>query len=285
MRAWLLGGAMVAALVMACTARNVDADFVDGDRANENGGDDTAPGTGSSMAMCTIDDTVDAGLAPIGPDGCAVGSVIVYRKTLSSGSGGSAVASAGEAASADDAGDGGLAPMTPACAAISCGPGQVGVVTFASAPGSPPGPPVTDDASAAGDDGGDASDDGGTSEAGSTDSDASVPIPACPGFVIKCIDAPPTCPAGQSPSYAPSGKWHCMPLCDPNNPNMVVISYGGQFGATRICAPAPPQQACGNPGDVWTWDFNDEVWVCRSKCDNGMYDQHQWNGQTVCVPC
>ncbi len=277
---------IVGALVAACSAASRDVDEAPYGHDGISEGDRGGPGTGASM--CTIDDTTDAGLAPIGPNGCAVGTVIVYRKTLQPGAGGSAVGSAGEATAASDAGDGGaLPPMTPACAAISCGPGQVGVVTFSSAPGSPPGPPAPIAADASTTD--DAASDGGASDdaAAPADADAAatMPLPACPGFVIKCIDAPPTCPDGQAPSFAPSGKWHCMPLCDPNDPNMVVISYGGQFGATRICAGAPPKQACPNAQDVWTWDFNDEEWVCRTKCDNGMYDQHDYGGQTVCVPC
>jgi len=319
MKSWTIGGVIVGAMVAAltaCTGVTANKDDTDG-FPDDRVGDSTGIGTGPSM--CTIDDTADAGLAPIGPNGCAVGTVIVYRKTLSPGAGGSAVGSAGEASAtmdSADASDGGagFAPMTPACAPLSCKPGQVGVVTWASAPGSPPGPPSSADAAAdpsttgdgdASASGGDAApsgdggapDDGGTAvladggaSGGDGDADvdgasASVPLPQCLGFVIKCIDAPPSCPSGQAPSFAPSGKWHCMPLCNPSDPSMVVISYGGQFGSTRVCAGAPPKDACAAAGDVWTWDYTNEEWVCRPKCDNGMYDQHEWNGQTVCVPC
>lgn len=325
MKASTLGGVVVGAMVAAltaCTGIGAIADHTDG-FPDRGAGDSTGIGAAS---MCTIDDTAASGLAPIGPNGCAVGTVIVYRKTLSAGSGGSAVGSAGEASASSSsssattdgaaASDGGaFAPMTPACAPLSCKPGQVGVVTWSSAPGSPPGPPLLADAAAdssASDDGdasasgGDAATDGGTSDdggiamladGGASGGDASggdgdagavsapVPLPQCLGFVIKCIDAPPSCPSGQAPSFAPSGKWHCMPLCNPNDPGMVVISYGGQFGSTRVCAGAPPQDKCADPGAVWTWDYTDEEWVCRTKCDNGMYDQHEWGGQTVCVPC
>jgi hypothetical protein len=319
MKAWTLGGvivgAMMAALTVACTDGKGTDTHTDGFPDERGIGDQTA--VGSSASMCTIDDTADAGLAPIGPNGCAVGTVIVYRNALSAGGGGSAVGSAAEASSSSsssattdgaDASDGGVgfAPMIPACAPLSCKPGQVGVVTWGSAPGSSPGPPTLADAavdsSATGDgdasaSGGDAAADGGTSDDGGTATLAdgggaggdaatvTVPLPQCLGFVIKCIDAPPSCPSGKAPSFAPSGKWHCVPLCNPNDPDMVVISYGGQFGSTRVCAGAPPKDACADPGAVWTWDYTDEEWVCRPKCDNGMYDQHQWGGQTVCVPC
>ena len=316
MKAWTLGGVMAGAMVAAltaCTGVGASEDHTDGFSDERGPGDSTGIGAAS---MCTIDDSADSGLAPIGPNGCAVGTVIVYRKTLSAGSGGSAVGSAGEASASTsvtmdgaDGNDGGaFAPMTPACAPLSCKPGQVGVVTWSSAPGSPPGPPALADAAAdstaSGDgdasaSGGDAATDGGTSDDGGTavladggasggDGDAAspvVPLPQCLGFVIKCIDAPPSCPSGQAPSFAPSGKWHCMPRCNPNDPNMVVISYGGQFGSTRVCAGAPPKDQCADPAAVWTWDYADEEWVCRPKCDNGMYDQHEWGGQTVCVPC
>jgi hypothetical protein len=109
-------------------------------------------------------------------------------------------------------------------------------------------------------------------------------IDAGPGDVI-CTSPPPECPAGQAPSYAPAGYWHCMPLCDANDPNLVVISYGGIYGNGGICAGPPPQQACSTTGQVWTWNYLNEDWECAPECDNGQYDQHTFGNQTVCVPC
>ena len=126
----------------------------------------------------------------------------------------------------------------------------------------------------------DASSDASASAAG----DAGVIGIPC-GAVVTCIDSPPACPAGQSPSYTPSGKWHCMPLCDPNDSNTVVITYGSTYGNTSTCAHAPPTTACPTPGQVWTWDYANEAWVCAPECNNGQYDQHVYGGQTVCVPC
>jgi hypothetical protein len=70
------------------------------------------------------------------------------------------------------------------------------------------------------------------------------------GAVVTCVDSPPTCPEGQSPSYAPSGNWHCMPMCDPNNSDTVVITYGATYGNVTICAGAPPKEACPTHGQV-----------------------------------
>ena len=125
----------------------------------------------------------------------------------------------------------------------------------------------------------DASDDATASAAG----DAGVIGIPC-GAVVTCINAPPTCPVGQSPSYAPSGRWHCMPVCDPSNGNVVVINYGASYGNVSICAGAPPATGCAQ-GQVWTWDYQNEEWACEPECNNGQYDQHDYNGQTVCVPC
>jgi hypothetical protein len=205
--------------------------------------------------------------------------------------------------------------MATACAPATCAAGQVGVLTWSAAPdsaGPAPGPSADagsgiadaadasklDDGGATTADGGAAATDGGAlpgdgggslaADATASANDAATsatPLPRCPGFEIKCIDPPPSCAGGQSPSYAPAGKWHCVASCDPNDPNMVIISYGGQYGAEQVCTSGPPKTPCADPAQVWTWDYQDESWVCRNKCDNGQYDRHDWNGQTVCVPC
>jgi len=267
--------------------------------------------------------TEDAGvLTPIGPQGCGANQTVAYRRPLA-GSGASAITSASGTAnsaqpamvtactntkcapgqvavvtyqasapsaplSTDGGGSGdaamafgeGAAPVVDGGAALV--PDGAGSVADAGAvPTAEGAAPLPDgeapDASALAT--GDASDDA-TGSAG----DAGVIGIPC-GAVVTCITPPPTCPEGQSPSYTPSGKWHCMPDCDPNNGNTVLITYGATYGNTSICAPAPPTTACSTQGQVWTWDYQNEAWVCAAECDNGQYDQHAYGGQTVCVPC
>lgn len=264
------------------------------------------PATGFSGSTCTDDAGV---LTPIGPQGCGANQTVVYRKPLS-GSGASAITSAAGTAKTPQP------AMVTACTDTKCAPGQVAVVTYqASAPSDPlstdgggsgdgatavgeaAAPVVDGDAALAPDGAGSVADGGAVPTSGDAaplpdgeapdasavaTSDAGVIGIPC-GAVVTCIDMPPTCPAGQSPSYTPSGKWHCMPDCDPNT--SVVITYGSAYGNTTICAPAPPTTACPTPGQVWTWDYANEAWVCAPECNNGQYDQHDYGGQTVCVPC
>jgi hypothetical protein len=301
MKRLILGCATFSALV-ACSAMNSMTDGID-----------LAEGNGAAgQVACRVEDLLDAGvITPAGPSGCGAGSMLVYERALSSGGGGSGIAAASSAADAGavtaaasftaDAGDGFLGAMATACAPVTCAAGQVGVLTWSQAPTSPTSTAASTAPTSTPDDSGatstsdaassDASallSDAGSSNAGdaaAASSDASTPLPLCPGYVITCIDAPPTCPSGQTPSYAPSGHWHCMPTCNPNDPSMVVISYGSEFGAQRVCTSGPPSTPCSDASQVWTWDYQDETWVCRDKCDNGTYDQHDWAGQTVCIPC
>jgi hypothetical protein len=255
---------------------------------------------GFAGAACTEDAGV---LTPIGPDGCGASQTVVYRKPLVSSSGGSAITSG------SGAGTSTLPAMVTACADTTCGPGQVAVVTYKASPGDPLVPdgggsvdaaPAIGDGTAPAEDGGDAGPPDGA--ASLSDGDASPPLPtsasdgaagsddggviAIPcNMVVTCVDTPPTCPDGQSPSYAPSGKWHCMPNCDPKSSDTVIITYGATYGNTSICAGAPPTEACPTHGQVWTWDYEKEEWVCAPECDNGQYDQHVYKGQTICVPC
>ena len=232
---------------------------------------------------------------------------MVYRKPLA-GSGASAITSAAGTASAAQP------AMVTACTDMKCAPGQVAVVTYqasgSSAPLSTDGGGSDDAATAFGDGAAPVADgdaalapDGADSVARRRSAgrlgrataepraarrrsagDAGVIGIPC-GAVVTCIDSPPACPAGQSPSYTPSGKWHCMPHCDANDSNTVLITYGSTYGNTSTCAPAPPTTACSTPGQVWTWDYANEAWVCAPECNNGQYDQHVYDGQTVCVPC
>ena len=300
---WLVfAGATIVGLV-ACSAMD---DASGGFASNEG----FAPGVGGG-ALCTQDAGV---LTPIGPHGCGPNLTVVYQKPLA-GSGASAITSSAGTGNAPQP------AMLTACTSTKCAPGQVAVVTYQAIPPSDPvstdeagsddaattsgdgAAPVADDDAALTADGaasvtdsggapatGDAAPmpDGGAPDASggptAIASDAGVVGIPC-GAVVTCVDSPPTCPQGQSPSYTPSGNWHCMPLCDPSNSNAVVITYGSTYGNTSTCAPPPPTNACPTSGQVWTWDYANEDWVCAPECDNGQYDQHTYGGQTVCVPC
>jgi hypothetical protein len=252
-----------------------------------------------ATSMCTEDAGV---LTPIGPQGCGPSETVVYRSALA-GTYVSSIASAAGAANTPQA------SMVAACTSMKCAPGQVAVVTyiptasndpFPDASGSDGAAPASGDAAApvvvdAGPglapDGvapdasaiatADASDDGAAT---ASSEDAGVLEIPC-GAVVTCIVPPPTCPGGQSPSFAPNGQWHCLPLCDPNSSDSVVITYGATYGNTSICAGAPPTTACSTQGDVWTWDYYTEEWVCAPECNGGQFDPHVYGGQTVCVPC
>jgi hypothetical protein len=295
-----LGKAIFAGAVIlgpaACTAVSFSSDGV-GDLAFF--GDASTSG---APFLCTEDAGV---LTPIGPQGCRSNETVVYRKQT--GVGASAIGNATNTTTTPQP------AMVAACTQTKCAPGQVAVVTYQAAPSDPVSTDaggsdgavtvVALDAGSIADSGvalapDDAASDGGAmtpslsdAEAADASDDATasaadagvIGIPC--GAVVTCVDSPPTCPNGQSPSYAPNGKWHCLPLCDPSNPNTVVITYGGTYGNTSICAGAPPTMACPTQGQVWTWDFAVEEWVCAAECNNGQYDQHTYGGQTVCVPC
>ncbi len=283
-----------------------------------------APGVGGGAegALCTQDAGV---LTPIGPQGCAANQTVVYRKppagsgvsaissspsTSSSpqpamvtactstkcGPGQVAVvtyqaSASSDPLSADDGGSDdaatstadGAAPVMAGDAALGAdGAGSDPDGGAASASGDaavvPPPDGGAPDASAP------ATADASSGTATATAGDAGVIGIPC-GAVVTCVDSPPACPQGQSPSYTPSGRWHCMPLCDTNSSNVVVITYGSTYGNTSTCAPTPPANACPTSGQVWTWDYANEEWVCAPECNNGQYDQHTYGGQTVCVPC
>ena len=169
-----------------------------------------------------------------------------------------------------------FASTTTSCVPSVCPAGQVAVPTLVPESTSSGGtgvasPPI------------DVVDAGGTTP---TPPPPASPPPATPtpGAVV-CTAPPPPCATGEAPSYAPAGFWHCMPLCDPKNADLVVISYGGIYGNGGVCASPPPATACPVAGQVWTWNFMVEAWSCEAECDNGQYDQHTFAGQVVCVPC
>jgi hypothetical protein len=292
----VFAGATILGL-LACSSSNGEGagEFMTGSATGFAGG-----------SMCTEDAGV---LTPIGPQGCGANQTVVYRKPLA-GSGASAISgAAGSAATAQPA-------MVTACTNTKCAPGQVAVVTYQASASSDPlaDSGGSDDAATTFGDGAAQVADGGAEGGAIPTSGDAAPLPdgeapdasavvtadasggatatagdagvigiPC-GAVVRCIDTPPTCPEGQSPSYTPSGKWHCMPDCDPNDSNTVLITYGSTYGNTSTCAPAPPTTACPT-GQVWTWDYANEAWVCAPECNNGQYDRHVYNGQTVCVPC
>jgi len=294
----VFAGATILGLLACSSASNSGQMF--GPGVYEEGAD-AATGAGSSGGFGGQVCTEDAGvLTPIGPQGCGANQTVVYRKPPA-GSGASSITSAAGTSSAAQP------AMVTACTDMKCAPGQVAVVTYQASGSSSSlstdgggsdgaATPVGEGAAPVGD--GDAAlePDGeepdasavatadASSGATAIASDAGVVGIPC-GAVVTCINAPPTCPAGQSPSYTPSGKWHCMPLCDQNNSDTVVITYGSQYGNTSSCAPAPPTTACPTQGQVWTWDYANEEWVCAPECNNGQYDQRTYDGQTVCVPC
>jgi hypothetical protein len=305
----VFAGATILGL-LACSASNSESDgFLGGGGA----------ATGFAGSTCTQDAGV---LTPIGPQGCGANQTVVYRKPLA-GSGASAITSAGGTANTPmpamvtactdtKCAPGQVAVVTyqasGSSAPLSTGGGGSDDAATASGDGAAP---VVDGGAALAPDGAGSVADGGavptpmdaaplpdgeapdasalaTADAspGTTASAGDAGVIGIPcGAVVTCIDTPPTCPAGQSPSYTPSGKWHCMPLCDQNDSNTVVITYGSTYGNTTTCAPAPPTNACPTQGQVWTWDYANEEWVCAPECDNGQYDQHVYGGQTVCVPC
>jgi hypothetical protein len=96
------------------------------------------------------------------------------------------------------------------------------------------------------------------------------------GGTFVCADPPPDCPAGQSPQFTSKRAWECT-SCD------LVVTYGGIYGNYRRCVDRPHIQC--DSGTVPTWVFEDEQWECKTKCDNGQYDQHTVDGLLVCVPC
>ena len=63
----------------------------------------------------------------------------------------------------------------------------------------------------------------------------------------------------------------------------LVVTYGFLYGNYRRCV-NEPHVNCPE-GQVPTWVVEDEQWECKRTCDNGQYDRHAIQGQTVCVPC
>jgi hypothetical protein len=269
--------------VAACSASN----------SSDNTGLFSGPEFGGASSLCTEDAGV---LTPIGPHGCGASQTVVYRKPLAGGSSGSAIGSAAgvakttlpamvTACTETKCGPGQVAVVTyqPSGSSDPLSSDGGGSVDGATAPGDGAAPVVDGGAPLAPDSAGSVADAGGVpptvdaaplpdaqasdaSPLGTADAsedatgsagDAGVIGIPC-GAVVRCVDRPPACPEGLSPSYTPSGKWHCMPLCNPNSSDTVVITYGATYGSTSICAGAPPTTACPTQGQVWTWDYENE---------------------------
>jgi hypothetical protein len=91
-----------------------------------------------------------------------------------------------------------------------------------------------------------------------------------------CVPPPPMCPSDQSPSYRGAG-WVCEGVCE------IIIRYGYMFGFRRVCTQRP-NIMCPS-GQVPTFDFGSERWLCRPTCNNTTYDRINLGGLLVCIPC
>jgi hypothetical protein len=97
-----------------------------------------------------------------------------------------------------------------------------------------------------------------------------------PANNLVCTSPPPPCPEGQSPQFTMKHTWVCTDCA-------LVVTYGYIYGNYRRCVDEPHLEC--PQGQVPTWVVEDEQWECKSTCNNGTYDQHAIQGQTVCVPC
>jgi hypothetical protein len=169
--------------------------------------------------------------------------------------------------------DGPLTAMTESCQPSMCAPGQV-AVEVPPTPGSVNGGPVGvgPDPTAG------PIDDGGLG----IESEPAPPAPSTPPVVLSppgtlvCVDAPPSCPDGQSPQFTSKMVWECTDCA-------LVVTYGGIYGNYRRCV-NEPTIVCPD-GETPTWVFETEQWECKTTCDNGQYDQHTVDGLLLCVPC
>jgi hypothetical protein len=173
-------------------------------------------------------------------------------------------------------GDGTYTAMTMTCGVAPCAPGQVaaeappavtagtgtatgGIATAGPTAAAPPTRTATTDVAAP------------STSAPVAGAAASTPPPN-----LVCAPPPPACPEGQSPQFTGKHTWECTDCS-------LVVTYGGLYGNYRRCVNMP-HLTCPD-GAVPTWVYEDEQWECKTKCDNGQYDQHTVQGVMVCVPC
>jgi hypothetical protein len=202
---------------------------------------------------------------------CSPAETEVYKNRFANYGGGSGVATYQDAASgkvnsdgeagpvteAIDAGEGPPTAMAVSCAPAACAPGEVLVEQ----------PPKIDNTT------------GGVGVGAGVDDSFGGPDsnpPPAPTPTTVCTVPPPQCPTGQSPQFTLHQTWECTDCS-------LVVTYGGIFGSVRRCVNKPNVTCTGE--DVPTWSFGDEAWQCKTKCDNGLYDQHTIQGTLVCVPC
>jgi hypothetical protein len=213
---------------------------------------------------------------------CKGAEVPIYRNNFQPYAGGSGVASGADAAagrlSEDSPGQSAPPPlqtgksepltaMTEQCGqAPICFPGQVAVEEL---------PRAGNGGGGIGTAGPTEGDFGGDELPPSPPTPPANPTPAPLGTVV-CADAPPQCPAGESPQFTSKRTWECTD-CG------LVVTFGGIFGNYRRCV-NNPTLTCPQ-GQVPTFGLENETWECKPTCDNGMYDQHTVNGTLVCVPC
>ena len=101
-------------------------------------------------------------------------------------------------------------------------------------------------------------------------------VPA--GGMPSCVPPPPPCPSGQFANYVGYATWECGPPCE------IIIHYGGLFGGQNVCTGRPPTTSCPM-GQVQTFDYATEAWLCRPICNNTTYDRIVIDGAVVCIPC
>jgi hypothetical protein len=223
-----------------------------------------------------------AGNSHVSKDGepitCEGNDIPIYSNRFAPQAGASGVATGAEAAAgqvSSDApssghpvasdGDAPSTAMTVTCGQADCAPGQVAIAA-------PPlvGNPGTGGAPSA----------GGLGAASGAAGAGGAPAPPAPQLMpagtLLCADPPPSCPTGQSPQFTSKKTWECTDCA-------LVVTYGGIYGNYRRCV-SEPHLVCPD-GQVPTWVFEDEQWECKTKCDNGQYDQHTVQGVLVCVPC
>jgi len=197
---------------------------------------------------------------------CSSGQTPIYSNRFSPERGASGVATAADAQAGRTSSDPNAAvpsttdtptAMTITCGQASCGSGQVAVEVPPTTGGPGTGATSTGDSTGA--------PTGGSPTGGSDPSGTTV-----------CTDPPPNCPQGQSPQFTLKKTWVCTDCT-------LVVTYGGIYGNYRRCV-GKPDVTC-TQGNVPTWVFEDEQWECKTKCDNGQYDQHTIAGTLVCVPC